>query len=69
MKNLYIINIYIFFYIETVIWWIVIDVVAPHSSKNVRKIWSDYIDKLIQIEDYEPMSLHCADVVNYMMGK
>ncbi|KAK0158638.1 hypothetical protein PV328_009615 [Microctonus aethiopoides] len=54
--------------LETVIWWIVIDVVAPHSSKNVRRIWSDYIDKLIQIEDYEPMSLHCADVVNYMMG-
>lgn len=56
------------FFLETAIWWIAVDVVAPHSSSNLRKIWADYIDKLVNVEDYDPRSLHCADVVNYMMG-
>ncbi|XP_011310718.1 endothelin-converting enzyme 1 isoform X2 [Fopius arisanus] len=54
--------------LESAIWWTVVDVVAPHSSNNLRKIWAEYIDKLISIEVSEPRSIHCADVVNYMMG-
>ncbi|XP_063976549.1 neprilysin-11-like isoform X2 [Diachasmimorpha longicaudata] len=54
--------------LESAVWWTVVDLVAPHSSNNLRNIWSEYIDKLISIENSEPRSIHCADVVNYMMG-
>ncbi|XP_057329161.1 neprilysin-4-like [Microplitis mediator] len=55
--------------LETIIWWIVVDLVVPYSSNNLRHIWYDYIDKLIDVEvSYDSPSLHCAGVVNDMMG-
>ncbi|XP_034942864.1 endothelin-converting enzyme homolog isoform X2 [Chelonus insularis] len=54
--------------LETILWWSVVDVVAPHSSTNLRDTWSNYIDNLVNVEIYDPRSLHCAEVVNYMMG-
>ncbi|XP_015119868.1 neprilysin-4 [Diachasma alloeum] len=54
--------------LESAVWWTVVDLVAPHSSTNLRRIWSEYINKLIHIEDSTPRSIHCAEVVDYMMG-
>ncbi|KAH0553572.1 endothelin-converting enzyme homolog [Cotesia glomerata] len=55
--------------IETIVWWIVVDLVVPYSSRNLRNIWYDYIDNLLDVEvSYDPPSLYCAGVVNDMMG-
>ncbi|XP_029165172.1 neprilysin-1-like [Nylanderia fulva] len=54
--------------IESYIWWSVVDDVVPHSSEKLRDIWSTYVYKLLQMDIREPISLHCASIVNDLMG-
>ncbi|XP_025262790.1 endothelin-converting enzyme homolog isoform X2 [Camponotus floridanus] len=54
--------------LESYIWWIVVDVVVPHSSEKLRNIWITYVNKLMQLEIGESKSVHCASIVNQLMG-
>ncbi|XP_033208414.1 endothelin-converting enzyme homolog [Belonocnema kinseyi] len=54
--------------LETVVWWSVVDIVTPYSSKDLRKVWSNYLDEIMQVEIGEPRSLNCAKAVNELMG-
>ncbi|KAG7197330.1 hypothetical protein KM043_018444 [Ampulex compressa] len=54
--------------IETYIWWVVVDIVVPHSSSNMRTAWSTYLKVLMNTEVVESRSLHCASAVNELMG-
>lgn len=54
--------------LESYIWWSVVDVVVPHSSEKLRNIWSTYVNKLLQVEIRESISVHCASNVNELMG-
>ncbi|XP_024945787.1 neprilysin-1 isoform X2 [Cephus cinctus] len=54
--------------LETVIWWVVVDTVVPHSSENLRKIWLTHLSLLIDVEITDSRSLHCARAVNQLMG-
>ena len=53
---------------ETAIWWIVIDIMTPHSPQNLRKLWQNYVEKVTDYESYSPTSIYCAEMVNWMMG-
>lgn len=53
---------------ETYIWWVVVDMVVPQSSKKLRDIWETYVYKMLQVEVREPRSLECASNVNEIMG-
>ncbi|XP_076238270.1 M13 family metallopeptidase neprilysin 5 [Calliopsis andreniformis] len=54
--------------LETYIWWVIIDIVVPHSSESLRKIWSAYINEVTSVEIGESKSLFCASAVNELMG-
>ncbi|XP_043288192.1 endothelin-converting enzyme homolog [Venturia canescens] len=54
--------------LETAIWWIVVDMIVPHSSKNLRLLWEEYVMELVEGEYSEPRSLYCAGLVNEMMA-
>ncbi|CAK9811556.1 Nep1 [Anthophora quadrimaculata] len=54
--------------LETYIWWAIIDIVVPHSSDTLRKIWLNYINKATSVEFSESKSLLCASAVNELMG-
>lgn len=47
----------------------IVDIIVPHSSDNLRKIWIDYINELTNIEIGESRSLFCASAVNELMGR
>lgn len=53
---------------ETVIWWSVIDILTPFASKDLRKIWSTYLDEIMEVEIGESRSINCAMAVNELMG-
>lgn len=55
-------------YLESYIWWIVVEMVVPQSSDMLRSIWTSYVNKLLEIEISESKSLHCAVAVNELMG-
>lgn len=54
--------------LESYVWWVIVDIIVPHSSDNLRKIWIDYINELTNIEIGESRSLFCASAVNELMG-
>ncbi|XP_012215455.1 endothelin-converting enzyme homolog isoform X2 [Linepithema humile] len=54
--------------LESYIWWVVVDMVVPVSSKKLRETWNVYVNKILQVEIREPRSLECASDVNEMMG-
>ncbi|KAI4487997.1 hypothetical protein M0804_004845 [Polistes exclamans] len=54
--------------IETYIWWVVVDIVVPHSSENLRKVWLNYLHSLMNVEIGTSQSLYCAEAVNQLMG-
>ncbi|XP_071644793.1 endothelin-converting enzyme homolog isoform X2 [Temnothorax longispinosus] len=54
--------------LESYIWWVIVDIVAPHCSEKLRNIWNEYVNKLIEVEVAESKSLHCASVANELMG-
>ncbi|XP_012278577.1 neprilysin-1 [Orussus abietinus] len=54
--------------LETMIWWVVVDILVPHSSANLRRAWSRYVSRLTDVEVGEPRSLQCANSVNDLMG-
>lgn len=54
---------------ESYVWWVIVDIIVPHSSDNLRKIWIDYINELTKVEVGESRSLFCASAVNELMGK
>lgn len=54
--------------LETVIWWSVIDILTPFASKDLRKIWSTYLDEIMEVEIGESRSINCAMAVNELMG-
>ncbi|KZC06063.1 PREDICTED: neprilysin-2 [Dufourea novaeangliae] len=54
--------------LETYIWWTVIDIVVPHSSESLRKLWLKYIDEVTSVEIGESKSIRCAAAVNELMG-
>lgn len=62
-------NLFFFSFKETAIWWIVVDTMVPHSSKNLRSLWEEYIKELVESEFAEPRSIYCAGLVNEMMGR
>lgn len=53
---------------ESYIWWVIVDIVVPHSSEKLRNIWNEYVNKLIDVELGESKSSICASVVNELMG-
>lgn len=53
---------------ESYIWWVVVDMVVPLSSKRLRDIWDSYVNRVLQVEVHEPKSLECASDVNELMG-
>ncbi|XP_029037106.2 endothelin-converting enzyme homolog [Osmia bicornis bicornis] len=54
--------------LETYIWWVIVDIVVPHSSSTLRKIWINYVIEMTSIEIGEAKSLLCASAVNDLMG-
>ncbi|XP_078049259.1 M13 family metallopeptidase neprilysin 5 [Augochlora pura] len=54
--------------LETYIWWIIIDIVAPHSPQNLRNIWLTYVNEVASVEITESKSFLCAVAVNELMG-
>ncbi|XP_051153405.1 endothelin-converting enzyme homolog isoform X2 [Leptopilina boulardi] len=54
--------------LETIIWWSVIDILTPFASKDLRKIWSYYLDEIMEVEIGESRSINCATAVNDLMG-
>ncbi|XP_043461753.1 endothelin-converting enzyme homolog isoform X2 [Leptopilina heterotoma] len=54
--------------LETVIWWSVIDVITPFASKDLRQIWTTYLDEIMEVEIGESRSMNCATAVNDLMG-
>ena len=54
---------------ESYIWWVVVDIVVPHSSDNLKKIWLDYTREVTNVEIGEPRSLLCTSAVNELMGQ
>ncbi|XP_033298235.1 neprilysin-4 isoform X1 [Bombus bifarius] len=54
--------------LESYIWWVIVDIVVPHSSDNLRKIWLDYTRAVTSVEIAESKSLLCASAVNELMG-
>ncbi|XP_076683481.1 M13 family metallopeptidase neprilysin 5 [Andrena cerasifolii] len=54
--------------LETYIWWVIVDIVVPHSTQSLRKIWSNYITEVTSVEVGETKSLLCASAVNELMG-
>ncbi|XP_076763055.1 M13 family metallopeptidase neprilysin 5 [Xylocopa sonorina] len=54
--------------LETYIWWVIVDIVAPHSSDNLRRIWLNYVNEMTSVEIGESKSLFCATAVNELMG-
>ncbi|XP_026672989.1 neprilysin-11-like, partial [Ceratina calcarata] len=54
--------------LETYIWWVIIDIVVPHTPSNLREIWVKYINEITSIEIGESKSLRCASAVNELMG-
>ncbi|XP_076620842.1 M13 family metallopeptidase neprilysin 5 [Colletes latitarsis] len=54
--------------LETYIWWVVVDIVVPHVSDSLRKIWLDHVNKVTYVELGESKSLRCASTVNELMG-
>ncbi|XP_020709733.2 neprilysin-1 isoform X2 [Athalia rosae] len=54
--------------LEATVWWTVLDVVVPHSSENLRRAWAMYLHSVTNIEVLESRSLHCANIVNELMG-
>lgn len=67
IRNFSQINIYNFDS-ESYIWWIVVDMVVPISSKKLRNIWDTYVNEILQIEVRGAKSLECASDVNEIMG-
>lgn len=53
---------------ETVIWWSVIDIITPFASKDLRQIWTTYLDEIMEVEIGESRSMNCATAVNDLMG-
>ncbi|KAL6254536.1 hypothetical protein P5V15_014589 [Pogonomyrmex californicus] len=54
--------------LESYTWWVVVDMVVPHSSEKLRHIWYEYVNKLTDVEGGVSQSLICASVVNELMG-
>ncbi|XP_006610149.1 neprilysin-4-like isoform X1 [Apis dorsata] len=54
--------------LESYVWWVIVDIIVPHSSDSLKKIWIDYINELTNIEIGESRSFFCASVVNELMG-
>ncbi|XP_053997359.1 neprilysin-4 isoform X1 [Hylaeus anthracinus] len=54
--------------LETYIWWVVVDIVVPHTSESLKKIWREYINEVTNVEVGESKSLLCASAVNELMG-
>ncbi|XP_046487451.1 endothelin-converting enzyme homolog isoform X1 [Neodiprion pinetum] len=54
--------------LEASIWWVVLDIVAPHSSENLREAWDKYLLSIADIEVWQSRSLHCVNSVNHLMG-
>lgn len=54
---------------ESYVWWVIVDIIVPHSTNNLRKIWVDYINELTDMEVGESRSFYCASAVNELMGK
>ncbi|KAL2723788.1 endothelin-converting enzyme isoform X3, partial [Vespula maculifrons] len=54
--------------LETYIWWVVVDIVVPHSSEKLRQTWSNYLHSLMNVETVTSQSLYCAEAVNQLMG-
>ncbi|XP_014467305.1 PREDICTED: neprilysin-11 isoform X1 [Dinoponera quadriceps] len=54
--------------LETCVWWVVVDMAVPHSSEKLRKAWTTYVNKVMDIEMAESKSLQCASAVNHLMG-
>ncbi|XP_032667048.1 neprilysin-11 isoform X2 [Odontomachus brunneus] len=54
--------------LETFIWWIVVDMVAPHCSEKIRDAWKTYANRVSDIEMEESRSLCCATYTNQLMG-
>lgn len=46
----------------------IVDIVVPHSTESLRKIWSNYITDVTSVEIGESKSLLCASAVNELMG-
>lgn len=54
---------------ETYIWWVVVDIIVPHSSEKLRQTWSNYLHSLMDVETVTSQSLYCAEAVNQLMGQ
>lgn len=54
--------------LESYVWWVIVDIIVPHSTNNLRKIWVDYINELTDMEVGESRSFYCASAVNELMG-
>ncbi|XP_043520500.1 neprilysin-11-like isoform X1 [Frieseomelitta varia] len=54
--------------LESYIWWVVVDIIVPHSSDNLKKIWLDYTREVTDVEIGESRSLLCTSAVNELMG-
>nr|XP_031838249.1 neprilysin-4 [Nomia melanderi] len=54
--------------LETYIWWVIIDIIVPHSSENLRDIWLKYVNEITSVEVGDSKSILCAAAVNELMG-
>ncbi|XP_076659476.1 M13 family metallopeptidase neprilysin 5 [Halictus rubicundus] len=54
--------------LETYLWWVIVDIVVPHSSENLRSVWRKYVNEMTDVEIGESKSILCAGAVNELMG-
>lgn len=54
--------------IEYHLWWTIVEDLIPHTTTDLRKLYSEYMRKATNIEGGSSRSLYCTKGVNRIMG-
>lgn len=54
--------------VEFHLWWMVVEQLLPHTTTDLRKLFSDYMHKVTHAEGSTSRSLYCTRGVNRIMG-